>query len=61
MYMCGSPAAQAYAQVKQVLARYHPDDMDADYDVKDPVCDIIVGSAENWAATTHWQQGPSDC
>ena len=55
------PAAQAYAQVKQALARYHPDNMDAYYDVKDPVCDIIMEGAEDWATATHWQPGPSDC
>lgn len=54
------PVAQAYARVKLALARYHPDDMDAYYDVKDPVCDIIMGAAEEWAAATHWQPGPSD-
>ncbi len=56
-----SPVAQAYAQVKLALARYHPDDMDAYYDVKDPVCDIIMGAAEDWAAAARWQPGPSDC
>lgn len=55
------PIAGAYAQVKRALARYHPDDKVAYYDVKDPVCDIIIGGAEEWAAATRWQQGPSDC
>ena len=54
-------AAQAYAQVKMALARYHPeDDMDAYYDVKDPVCDIISAGAEFWATATGWTPGPSD-
>ncbi len=55
------PVAEAYAQVKRALAKYHPDDMEAYYDVKDPVCDIIMGGAEEWAAATHWEEGPSDC
>lgn len=55
------PAAEAYAQVKRALARLHPDDVDAYYDVKDPVCDIIMDGAEEWAAATHWEQGPADC
>jgi GrpB-like predicted nucleotidyltransferase (UPF0157 family) len=54
--------AQAYGQVKTVLVRYHPeDDMDAYYEIKDPVCDIISSGAEFWAAATGWQPGASDC
>ncbi len=55
------PVSQAYAQIKQALARLHPDDVEAYYDVKDPVCDIIMDGAEEWAAATHWEQGPTDC
>ncbi len=54
-------AAQAYAQVKLALAKYHPEDMDAYYDVKDPVCDIIMAGAQDWAVITHWEPGASDC
>ncbi len=53
--------AEAYGQVKSALAFLHPDNVDAYYDVKDPVCDIIIGGAEDWARTSSWQQGPSDC
>ena len=56
-----APVAEAYALVKSAIAKYHPDDMDAYYDVKDPVCDIIMGGAEDWAASTHWEAGPTDC
>ena len=56
-----SATAQAYAQVKVALAKYHPDDTDAYYDVKDPVCDIIIGGAEEWAAAVQWGAGPTDC
>ncbi len=56
-----SPIAEAYAQVKRALAKYHADNVEAYYDVKDPVCDIIMEGAEEWAAAVHWQQGPSDC
>jgi GrpB-like predicted nucleotidyltransferase (UPF0157 family) len=52
--------AAAYAQVKLALARYHADDIDAYYDIKDPVCDIIMAAAESWAAATQWEPGPSD-
>ena len=53
-------AAGAYALVKVALARYHANDVDAYYDVKDPVCDIIMAGAEEWAAATHWQPEPAD-
>jgi GrpB-like predicted nucleotidyltransferase (UPF0157 family) len=56
-----SMVAQAYRQVKSALALYHPDNLDAYYDVKDPVCDIIIGGAEDWARVTHWEPGPADC
>jgi len=53
--------AQAYAQVKMALAKHHPEeDMEAYYDIKDPVCDIIIGGAELWAAATGWEVGSSD-
>jgi GrpB-like predicted nucleotidyltransferase (UPF0157 family) len=57
------PAAQAYAQVKQALARHHPHDdtLEIYYDIKDPVCDIIKTGAHGWAIHTGWQLGPSDC
>lgn len=55
-----SPAALAYAQVKTELARLHPDNVDAYYAVKDPVCDLIIAAAELWAAKIGWAQGPSD-
>jgi GrpB-like predicted nucleotidyltransferase (UPF0157 family) len=57
-----STIAQAYAQAKVALVKYHPeDDLDVYYEVKDPVCDIIIGGAELWAASTDWVMGPSDC
>ncbi len=50
-------AAQAYARVKQALARQHPDDKEAYYEVKDPVFDLIITAAEEWAAAVRWQPG----
>lgn len=55
------PAAQAYAQVKEALVKYHANDADAYYAVKDPVCDIIIGGAEEWVLMVGWAPGPSDC
>ena len=61
-YLRAHPAmAEAYGQVKMALVAHKLDDMDAYYDVKDPVCDIIIGGAEAWAAATGWKQGQSDC
>jgi GrpB-like predicted nucleotidyltransferase (UPF0157 family) len=54
------PARENYALVKRALARLHPDDAEAYYDVKDPVCDLILDAAERWAAATGWQSPQSD-
>jgi len=53
-------AADGYAEIKRQLARYHPDDEDAYYDIKDPVCDIIMAGAECWATVNDWQLGSFD-
>jgi GrpB-like predicted nucleotidyltransferase (UPF0157 family) len=54
-YLRATPtAAGAYRQIKEALARLHPDDVEAYYDVKDPACDLIVGAAELWAAQMGW-------
>lgn len=55
-----SLAAAGYAEVKRQLANYHPDNMDAYYDVKDAVCDIIMAGGENWASTAGWKAALSD-
>ena len=60
-YLRANPAmADAYGQVKLALAAHHADDVEAYYAIKDPVCDVIMGGAEGWAATTGWVPGPSD-
>lgn len=54
-YLRHSPAAAAaYAQIKLTLAGQHPDDLDAYYDIKDPVCDLIMQAAERWALQAEW-------
>jgi GrpB-like predicted nucleotidyltransferase (UPF0157 family) len=53
-------AASAYGEVKRALARIVGDDMDAFYDVKDPVFDILMVGAEEWAAANRWEPGASD-
>ena len=60
-YLRANPqSAEAYARVKQQLARYHADDIEAFCDIKDPVCDLILFAAEEWAKEITWQPGPSD-
>ncbi len=61
-YLRAHPAAaQAYGQLKTALAKYHAEDIAAYYDVKDPVCDIIMEGAEEWASVIHWKAGKTDC
>jgi GrpB-like predicted nucleotidyltransferase (UPF0157 family) len=60
-YLRARPAmAEAYARVKRGLVAHCMDSEDAYYDVKDPVCDLIMGGAEAWAESTGWRPGPSD-
>ena len=51
--------AEAYAELKRRLAGHMPDTMTY-ADVKDPAVDLIALAAEEWAAATGWQPGPSD-
>lgn len=48
-------ATAAYGQAKQALAAHGPTDWDLYYDVKDPICDIIMAGAEDWAAMAGWR------
>lgn len=47
-------AAMAYSSLKQKLAKYHGADGNAYCEIKDPVCDVIMVHAEEWAERTHW-------
>ena len=51
--------AAAYAELKRRLAALGIASL-VYADVKDPACDLIMGAAEDWAAQTGWQPGPSD-
>lgn len=55
-------AAAGYAAVKMQLAHYfgHLDDITPYVEIKDPVVDIIIAQAEEWAERTGWTQGASD-
>lgn len=48
-------AAAAYGQAKVALAQHGPADWNLYYDVKDPICDIIMAGAEDWAASSGWR------
>jgi GrpB-like predicted nucleotidyltransferase (UPF0157 family) len=52
--------AAAYATIKHHLAQYFPENTDAYYDIKDPVFDVIMVGANEWAEQTGWQQPASD-
>jgi GrpB-like predicted nucleotidyltransferase (UPF0157 family) len=47
-------AARTIELIKRQLVRYHPDDEDAYYDMKDPVYDLIWVAAQDWARETGW-------
>ena len=53
-------SASAYERVKRQLAALYPDDGESYSELKDPVCDVIMESAELWVAQTGWEPGTSD-
>jgi GrpB-like predicted nucleotidyltransferase (UPF0157 family) len=60
-FLRANPAmAGIYAQIKRELSRLHPHDVDAYYAIKDPVCDLIMDSAERWVLQTGYTPGPTD-
>jgi GrpB-like predicted nucleotidyltransferase (UPF0157 family) len=46
-------AIAGYAAFKSALAQLTPD-LDSYTDVKDPVVDVVIAAAEDWATTTTW-------
>lgn len=53
-------AAQAYVEIKRQLARYFPGDVDAYYAIKDPVFDVLMEGAREWAERTGWKVPSTD-
>lgn len=53
-------AARAYEEVKCQLAARFPEDVDAYYAIKDPVFDVLMAGAQEWAERTSWQLPVSD-
>jgi GrpB-like predicted nucleotidyltransferase (UPF0157 family) len=41
--------AIAYQQLKEKLAKYHPESIEAYVDIKDAACDIILSAAADWS------------
>ncbi|MAF11528.1 hypothetical protein CMK11_13850 [Candidatus Poribacteria bacterium] len=56
------PAALAYAETKRRLSRHHNEQSDDSvyFEIKDPVCDMVMAPAEEWAPRVAWQMGESD-
>jgi GrpB-like predicted nucleotidyltransferase (UPF0157 family) len=48
-------SAQTVERIKRALAQHHPNDIDAYYDIKDPVYDLIWHAAREWAIQTGYQ------
>jgi GrpB-like predicted nucleotidyltransferase (UPF0157 family) len=60
-YLRANPVARdTYGEIKRQLARYFPENVDAYYDVKDPVCDLVILGAFEWAKANQWEPGPSE-
>jgi GrpB-like predicted nucleotidyltransferase (UPF0157 family) len=60
-YLRANPdAAETYRQIKVALARLHPDDIEAYYDIKDPACDLIMQAATRWVRESGYVPGPTD-
>ena len=55
-----APARENYALIKRTLASRDADDVDAYYDIKDPVCDLILDAAQRWADQSGWRSPDSD-
>ena len=53
-------AAQSYALIKQRLAQRFGGDEHAYYDIKDPVFDIILDGANEWAMRIGWTEPQGD-
>ena len=57
-YLRTHPAAAAgYAALKRCLAFYHGDDRKVFTEIKNPVCDVIMAAAEEWAQAVNWMPG----
>ncbi len=61
-YLLAHPkSASSVELIKTQLARYHGEDAQAYYDIKDPVYDLIWEAALNWKATARAPAGGPHC
>jgi GrpB-like predicted nucleotidyltransferase (UPF0157 family) len=47
-------SARSIELIKREIARRHAEDIEAYYDIKDPVYDLIWDAAQEWARATGW-------
>jgi|SRR5216683_2469729 GrpB-like predicted nucleotidyltransferase (UPF0157 family) len=60
-YLRAHPVSTAsYQLIKERLASWFPNDADRYYDVKDPLFDIIMDGAEDWAKLVKWRVPDGD-
>ncbi|MEO1100791.1 MAG: GrpB family protein [Pseudomonadota bacterium] len=60
-YLRAHPSARdAYEEIKRQLAARFPQDKAVYYAVKDPVFDLIIVGAEDWARQINWTIPPAD-
>jgi len=48
-------SARSIELIKREIAKRHAEDVDAYYDIKDPVYDLIWDAALDWAKYTNWE------
>ena len=48
-------SARTIELIKREIAKRHADDVEAYYDIKDPVYDLIWDAAQEWAKNTDWE------
>ena len=53
-------SARTIGLIKREIVKRHAGDLDAYYDIKDPVYDLIWDAALDWARVTHWEPANSN-
>jgi GrpB-like predicted nucleotidyltransferase (UPF0157 family) len=55
-YLCAHPnSARSIELIKREIVKRHADDIEAYYDIKDPVYDLIWDAALDWSRQTNWK------
>ena len=50
-------SARTIERIKRELVKRHADDLEAYYDIKDPIYDLIWEAALDWSRQTNWRPG----